>query len=234
MSEIRLARVSSLDKDELRSVAVGLHKITSDPEAARYLSKRRHFPGVVSRHADSPEESIRSLRRARDGMEAGRFLAFALFDDVSRGWVGMATSQPDLPLFRQRVPLPAGLTRNTRLGERRVTGDRNVSAWSYRKGSGPEVTAQGLEDITAAYGQLAALNAMEGASSWTVEPERSLRVLKAIQLAGFNEPIPGSVTRLDDYESAYQPAPLSHYLIYAKPNSGVAQAAVEITSSPAA
>lgn len=176
-----------------------VHEQAQDKDLRRRLSAR-HLWGVVARSASSSTEHIDKVWEA----EPEDLRAFFMIKNASA--VGMATIQPKLPLFRQRLPLPAKLTRNPVLGQSMDVPGPNVAAWNTA-----EVDDYGA--LHKAYHDLRAMT--EDTGSWTVEPVRSSKdVHTAIKDAGY-VPSEYGQRHFDDYESGWRILPPS--ILYVSP-----------------
>ena len=192
---INLKEFSTL---ELELVASSVNRLVHN-RSTRWLLRRRYLPGVIERHSGTAEQSMASLERARNA-DPKTLSAFAIRQVVSGKFVGMATRQGQLDLYKQSIPMPPAIARATRIGALMDTGGRaNVAAWVG-------ADTDQYSALTEAYW---ALHNVGTDSSWTREPVGSdPDIHTAILDAGFHA---GADARFDDEETRWAIPPLSRF-----------------------
>lgn len=118
--KVELVPYTELLGYELEDYARATHDIVMRTEVQRHLGGLL-LCGVVRRHSQSPEVSLRHAKRARDLMvaERGRFMAFAVTESVPHrlgrdNYIGTASIECGLELRKQWLPLRPPIAR--RLG----------------------------------------------------------------------------------------------------------------------
>jgi len=206
MSNLEFIPVTSHTTGELREVGADIYGLLQKPQVVESL-KARNLLGVVARHTVSPERSAESMESLVASPTLRNLQAFVIRAAGTEVTVGMATIQQGLELYRQRLPLPAKLTRkfSPLLSTKVNFGGANVSAWTdYCRDN-----SQGLyADMKASYKFLR----RKSPDCWTLVPntkDQSLNsYIDAISHAGFRPDIKTCWTRLDEGENLWTPAPL--------------------------
>lgn len=193
-----------LDLTQQTEFAADLHALVTQPSVAELLDIR-HMWSVIRRHK-TPELSLQSVKNMITKSAAREFGAIAIIDSESNRGIGVATSYPDLPLWRQRLSLPAGFTRNRLLGQPMMRpGEANVAAWAAS--TEPGAYLDGI--YVGAYAEIQVVKdaSDEIRRAWTIEPDASpCEVRHAITDAGL---VPVSTGNYDDYELGTKVAPVS-------------------------
>lgn len=205
MSQLRLQSINELDYAQRGYAGRRVHEMVMDPTNQERL-RDRGLLSVIKRHTISMDRSVQSMNTVQRLVADRAMAAFVVIDETRVGRnavVGMATAQPDLELVRQRLPLPAKLTRNQLLSEPVDVPGANVAAWiDHRVGDASEQVDE--------YAQLYTFLARSTVGPvWALTPEGSAKHghLDALEAAGY-EP-QGGWERYDDQEAEWSPAPHS-------------------------
>lgn len=189
-----LVPTNELSDTELQQTAQQLSLLVDFPDTRRLL-KSRHLWGVVQRHGLGVHQSRMNLERARSA-DPKILSAFIVVRTVDAVPVGMASKQPNVTLQKQRLPMPAGVSRR---GVARTieTSGTHIAAWTAA------YTKQ-YESLAGVYREL-----RQGTDGhvWTVEPLRSdIDIRLAITDSGMKRVETG---RFDDEESGWRIPPTS-------------------------
>lgn len=191
LPELQIENVGNLSGSQIDQYGTDINAVANSALNLAHLYERG-FVGVLNRHhLKSPEESAAVLTRARHLSEAGEFDAYVLIDPHNDRAVGMATLIADLALWRQRLRLPARLTRNSYLGTKIDNLGANAAAWVDVRAEDPD-----LGRLSSVYNYLRESKPR----TWTIERVTQAIVHHALFEAGYVVRTDLPDARFDDYE----------------------------------
>ena len=180
---------------DANSVGVALNTLLQQDHVRAHL-RERHFLGVLARHGQTVDQSLRTITKARQIHRNNEIGVYALLGYNERA-IGMATVDPSPRLKRQRLQVSPLLAKGPLAYDIITTGPQ-VSAW-VAPGKGRE----GGEVLTAAYRllsdpsgpakqffvryvELSGLEQDSEAQAWAIEPQQSPDwVRRSIRAAGY-------------------------------------------------
>lgn len=144
------------------------------------MLEARNLLGPISRYGSN--DSIRAQEKVEKGQrehQAGTLGHYAVVGD-SGDVVGSASIYPDLPLYKLRLPVPAGIARRAEpfLAVRYSYASPNIHAWAD---DSEDVLAQTYEELTQLANTPPSYHPLSGTpyakepfnTTWTLEPARS-------------------------------------------------------------
>ena len=186
MSDIIYQPITDLDPMQIAAAGSDLFHAVRDP-ATQDLLNNRHLWGVAEYYGTSQDAAVARLVEANTAAEEGKMHVFVGMDSQTNQALGLANTLPGLALWKQRLNIPAGFTRNRLLGKLIFPADNdltNVAAWLpsiHTKTGGSNNRILGLQ---AGYEVLQTLP--DRHRQWTIEPLSSSQFIHdAIRAAGF-------------------------------------------------
>lgn len=204
-----MARLVPYTDYNTETLAMNLHDMVGRSAQVAHLHKR-HLWGVVSRYRVL-KNAAANVKLAQERHEDGKIEAYAI--DIGGLVLGAASVLPDLPLRRQRWPLPPKFGRRFDfLGAEVETTGPNIAAWLDAGEFSPSAGSFGGAALELIYKELC----QDHPGAWTIEPLRSPH---AVHFALNRALKPVDSGFYDDYESGAHFVPKSTLYVAGDPGT---------------